>query len=190
MRRQVAGCDRPSLRPSAPALWVASGTSARSRLRSIVVELDHSGSTSSDLIRATCISASISAIWGRVRIGCDRSADNAPCPARSPTGARRRGPEMSGSRYLGHIARGVHELVKGARLCLVQRDAQGDLDLVAKRAPVDHRTVAPDDALCLIRSSRRAQVARCHARKIGQIRRAGRGRAGNGAVCAGLCRRA
>ena len=41
---------------------------------------------------------------------------------------------------------GGEEFVEGARLGFFERDAQADLDLVAKRAPVDHRAVGADDA--------------------------------------------
>ena len=45
-----------------------------------------------------------------------------------------------------HVPRALDELVKGTGLGLVQGHAQADLDLVAKRAPIDHRAVGADDA--------------------------------------------
>ena len=49
-------------------------------------------------------------------------------------------------RDFGHVPRLGYEFVEGARLGLVECDAQAHLDLVAERAPIDHRTIGADDA--------------------------------------------
>ncbi len=71
-----------------------------------------------------------------------------------------------------HVAGGCHEFVESTRLGLVQSDPQGDLDLIAKCAPIYDRAVCANKPCTDHPFQTPGAGGRCDTGKLGQFRRA------------------